>query len=239
MFKFSSSGFDKIGSFFLSIFYPQRCIGCSKYGQVLCFDCAAKIETVKTTICPLCGKISLNGQYCSKCAKKENIFATGIIVAAHYESGPLKQVIYDFKYSGVIDLADILSELIFDQVKNRFNLKNVVIVPVPLTAKRKNTRGYNQSQLLARNLSKKLGISGGDALKRTRETKSQVGLSRDERLLNLQNAFTCQDAELVDKKIVFLIDDVTTTGATINECAKALKDAGAKKIWGVVVARNI
>lgn len=240
MSKKSSPVAINISTFLLDLLYPKKCISCGKYGYFLCLDCVREIETVKTSLCPGCGKISENGKYCPRCASnKETIFAKGIIVAAHYDAGPVKEAIYHLKYLGYQDLAVDLSELIYERLKGVFDFKNTVIVPVPLNQKRKNTRGFNQSELIARNLSKSLLLPGGDALKRVRDTRSQVGLRREERLENIRDAFVCDDVEFVSGKKVILVDDVTTTGATINECAKALKSAGAEEIWGVVVARNI
>jgi len=111
-------------------------------------------------------------------------------------------------------------------------------VSVPLHQKRLNLRGFNQSELIAKYVAKKLGLAYVDCIKRIRDTKPQVTLKRGERRENVLDSFECNSSEIEDKKIV-LIDDVSTTGATLSECAKALKARGAKKIIAAVVARNI
>jgi len=115
---------------------------------------------------------------------------------------------------------------------------DLVIVPVPLHSRKQRVRGFNQAEFLARSVSKKLDIPGGLALKRHINTRSQVELSGRERRKNLEKAFFCQDQGLVAKKTVILIDDVSTTGTTLEECAKVLRTAGARQVWGLVVARG-
>jgi ComF family protein len=113
------------------------------------------------------------------------------------------------------------------------------IVPVPLGSKRLQERGYNQVMLLARPLAWELDIPlKRQALRRTRETRSQVGLSKEQRITNVKNAFTAKK-QVVNGKRVLLVDDVVTTGATINACAKALKEAGAEKIFATTLARAV
>ena len=127
----------------------------------------------------------------------------------------------------------------YQRVRRQNFTKNTVIVPVPLHRNRLNLRGFNQSELLARYLSKRLDLPGCDALVRRLNTMNQVGLQREKRLSNLDGAFDCSDKEYILGKNIILVDDVVTTGATLNECAKVLKQFGAKKIVGVVLARNI
>jgi len=229
-----------IYAFLLDLFFPNKCLGCGKYGEIICFDCAKEISIIKTTTCPECGRISHSGQYCRSCkSNHRNIALKGIIVGAHYDSGPLKEMIHHFKYSGYLSLSEQLAEIICNQLSNISGVKEFVVVPVPLYISRKNRRGFNQSELLARYISSRFNISGCDALIRTRDTRPQIGLPRAKRLNNLEGAFSCQDIEFVFGRKILLIDDVTTTGATLNECAKALKDTGAKEVWGAVIARNI
>lgn len=231
---------SKIYAFCLNIFFPNRCLICGKYGEIVCFECIKKVQKITTLTCPNCGKISEQGRYCKSCkSARKGVFADGIVAAVKYEAGPIKELIYQFKYYGFTALSLHLGELICHQLGRSFCFKNTVLVPVPLHIKRKNQRGFNQSELLARYISAKLGIRGGDALKRTKNTPPQAALSKKDRLLNISDAFVCEDPDLVYKKTVILIDDVASTGATINECAKALKKAGARKVFGFVVAKNI
>jgi len=229
-----------IFSFFLEIFFPKRCVDCGKPAEhFVCSDCIKSIEKVKTSICPDCGKISQFGKYCQNYKKKNGIYLTGLIVAARYEIGPIKEMVHHLKYTGITSLAELLGELMAERLEREIFKGKIVVVPVPLHRKREFTRGFNQAELLARYISERLNIPGGLALIRTKNTPSQVTLSGNLRKTNLINVFKCDDIELITGKTVLLIDDVTTTGSTLNECAKVLKQNGAKNVFGVVVARRM
>jgi competence protein ComFC len=231
---------NKISAFILDIFFPTRCLICGKYGHELCFDCAQKIEIIKTHLCPECGKISSFGSYCDGCRRSKKPHLSKIIVATRYNVGPIKQLVSSFKYEGFQGLAKPLGELIVCQLKSlNISFDKIVVVPVPLYITRKNRRGFNQSELLARYISKELSLHGGDALARIRDTISQVSLKKSQRTSNISGAFICIDRELILNSNIILVDDVVTTGATLTECAKVLKENGAKKIIGAVIARNI
>ena len=223
----------------LDIFFPGKCVICGEYGSLCCGKCLQSIESIQTNTCPECGKISINCQYCTNCRgkKKPKVFA--VFVACSYGSSALKKIIYELKYSGITGLIPICGELMYQRVRSQNFPKNTVIVPVPLHKNRLNLRGFNQSELLARYLSKRMDLPGGDVLTRRLNTMNQVGLRREKRLSNLDGAFDCSDKEYILGKNIILVDDVVTTGATLNECAKVLKQSGAKRIFAVVLARNI
>lgn len=146
-------------------------------------------------------------------------------------------MIHHLKYSGYIELSDILGELLAEAISKQ-NYQNIIVVPVPLARKKEAQRGFNQSELLARYVSKKLGFRGGLALLKKKDTKPQMKLLRKDRLINLRGAFTIADKSLIFGKKVLLIDDVMTTNATLNECAKVLKESGAREVWGAVIAKG-
>lgn len=222
----------------IDIFYPEKCISCGKYGNHLCFGCASKIEKIATSTCPECGKIIKFGSYCPDCKKNLGLMINGIMSAAIYDAGPTKEIIHHLKYSGFVDLAGILGELMVERLLHEAMPNNCVIVPVPLSLKRVAERGFNQSELIGKYVSNKLRIPGCDALSRIKDQKPQATLKRNERLSNLIGVFRVEDDEFVHGKNVLLIDDVATTGTTLNECAKVLRAAGAKKVYGVVVAHG-
>lgn len=228
-----------IYTFWLDLLFPNKCVICGKFGSVCCSECFGSIEKIMTSTCPECGKISKNSDYCPACRRRVKASLQSIMIASSYHSPVVKELIHEFKYCGMTAISSVCGELIYSRIANIITVKDLVIVPVPLHKKRQNHRGFNQSELLARYLSKRLNISGGNALERVVNTKNQVTLSRKERFLNLEDAFVCVDREFIEGKNVLLIDDVMTTGATLNECAKILKKAGAKKVFGAVIARNI
>lgn len=184
-------------------------------------------------MCSLCGKPKLVQGRVHQCARKfylEDAYAWG-----KYQD-PLRKAIRRLKYSRDIGLGDALAQhLVWLAESNK--IKAEIIVPVPLGKKRQKERGYNQAALLARSLALICGIPiKTSALVRTRETASQVGLSLEERRLNVAGAFAAHSVKVKDK-YVLLVDDVLTTGSTLEAAAEALHRSGARKIEAVVVAR--
>lgn len=223
----------------LNIFFPYKCVVCGSYGSLCCQNCLSKIEKIMTPTCPGCGKISKNSMYCRSCRPKFKTYLYSVDIACNYHSEVIKKIIHDFKYDGVVDLTQYCGELIYQRIHKNFETRKCLIVPVPLHRYKKNLRGFNQAELIARYLSKRMNLPGGDVLMRKVHTRNQAVLTRQQRLTNLVGAFDCIDPEFVKDKEILLIDDVMTTGTTLNECAKVLKAAGAKRIYAAVLARNI
>lgn len=148
----------------------------------------------------------------------------------------MRRAIHYLKYNNRKAVAAVLSKILADGFQ-RFNLSADVIVPVPLHPARLRNRGYNQSELLARELGHLLDIPvNSSTLKRIRNTKSQMELGADERHRNVMNAFVCRDEKLSGQKVL-LIDDVCTTGSTLDACADALKHGGVASVWGLTLAK--
>ena len=225
-------------NFLLDIFYPKHCVGCGKYGQYVCIKCAETIEPIVTSTCPECGKIIKLGNFCQKCKQKLKVKLSGIIVSARYEVGPTREMIHHLKYSGFIEIADMLAELMVQRIKRENMPKETLLIPVPLHKSRQSERGFNQSELLAKYISKKTNIPYKNGLLRNKSTPTQVSLTGVERRANLDGVFTCTDKRLIRGKNILLVDDVTTTYSTLNECAKELISAGAKRAYGLVVVRG-
>ncbi len=163
-----------------------------------------------------------------------------------WHQGALKQAIKQFKYSRVRDIAKTLGNLIadywikykpliFQEITNKS--KKWAFVPVPLDWYRRNDRGFNQSADIAQILSKRFSLSYSEALKRTRFTKPQVKLRGSQRRQNIKGAISPAEEGQLDFENFLLIDDVWTTGSTLKECCKALKKAGAQKVWAITLAR--
>lgn len=142
------------------------------------------------------------------------------------------------KYRNHQAVAAVLAGFLADSFQQNA-LAATVVVPVPLHSARLKERGYNQCELLARHLAPALNLPlNAASVQRTRKTKSQMTLSADERLLNMQNAFSCVDDRLA-AQAVLLIDDVCTTGATLDACAQAIKQSGAVSVWGLTLAKAL
>lgn len=230
----------------LDTLFPLRCLGCRTKGAWLCPPCEYQIPLRTEQHCPLCLKrVTPSGEVCFDCRDTTSPALDGVFVASYYRNSILPHAIHTYKYRFIPDIALPLASLLKTALeRNRLPLPDSVI-PVPLHRRRLRFRGFNQSELLARALAPLLapGLELPvltDVLLRTRYTKPQMKTdSREERLHNLKNAFTIvkDKEETIKGKSLWLIDDVATTGTTLEECAKLLKQHGAKTVFGIVLAR--
>jgi len=219
----------------LDLFFPPRCVGCGEVGTWLCEGCHSQIEFIQPPLCPRCGRPTPEGRLCFLC-RRDHLQIDGIRAVAYLE-GPLRKAIHRFKYDGLRDLAVLLGRLLGAYLE-RDPLPVEAIVPVPLHPKRLRERGYNQSALLARQLGERTGLPVLEgSLLRVRETAPQVELSARERKENVRGAFSCADERLAGKRVL-LIDDVCTTGATLEACSIALAQQGPRSVWALVLARE-
>jgi competence protein ComFC len=215
--------------------YPPTCGGCNKFGERWCQECQNQVSPVGPLICNICGNFIPSGVMCPSCSAVsvpyEQLRSWGIFF------GPLREAIHRLKYKHDLGLGDALAKHLIDLfLTTGWNVD--LIVPVPLNQSRLKERGYNQAALLARPLGLATGISyHARAVARIRNTRSQVGLKAKERAENVKDAFLAEPA-IVKGKQVLMVDDVTTTGATISACAKALKAAGARSVYGLTLARS-
>jgi len=244
---------DKTKKTMLDLFFPKFCLGCRKEGTYLCDDCRTLLDISEYNYC-LCDKKPMRlppDQKSGKCSRCQNKQLSGLYFALPYKEKQLtKKLIRQFKYQPYLkDLAKTLASILIEHFvisgKNTNEIwKNAILIPVPLSKKKLKERGYNQSEELAKELSRALQIPViSDCLMKIKHTSPQMELKKEEREKNLKNAFaiksgaTSDVAPLSGKKI-FLVDDVYTTGSTMEECCLVLKNAGAKSVWGVTIARE-
>jgi len=223
----------------LNLIFPARCIVCGQSSEhYICRDCFGKIKEKTQQVCPICRQPSALGAVHPQCRSKTAL--DGVLVAAEGEQELLRKIIHRFKYRYLRDLENTLGNFLARaMIRNLDNLKDqIVLVPVPLHPRRQRERGFNQAQRFCEYLAKNLELIVSPILRRDRYTSTQTRLSRSERLENLLGAFTATVGVDPDK-IYVLVDDVYTTGATLEECAKALRAGGAKKVWGLVVSRGV
>jgi competence protein ComFC len=159
----------------------------------------------------------------------------GLVVAMHFQEGAVREIIHRFKYNEMLVLAEIMVPILVTTWQ-KHGVRCDAVTSIPLHYWRMKKRGYNQAEVLARKLATDFGLVYENALARVRNTVSQTGLTRAERQENLYRAFkACRQ---VKGRSWLIIDDVATTGATLEEAARALKDGGAKRVWGLVIARG-
>ena len=227
----------KLGGMALDFLFPQRCIGCGKEGDFICSSCHHSLPRVMPPLCPRCGRPQPSGILCSSCVSWQAEI-DGIRSPFRFD-GVMRQAIYQLKYRNLRVLAGPLTRLLNDYLITN-PVPGDVLVPVPLHRKRLRERGYNQSSLLAKELGKLANLPVvDDCLIRQRHASPQARTSTvEDRKSNVADAFTCRDHRLRDKQVL-LIDDVSTSGATLDACATALKAAGATSVWGLTLAREI
>lgn len=216
--------------------FPPRCAGCGLRGVELCDRCLATIRPVDPGSCPRCGRPSRLGALCAVCQRYDGPL-NGIRTACVYE-GVARKAIHGLKYRHRQTLAAPLAQLLDSELRRRPLLLDL-LAPVPLHPRRYAERGYNQSELLARELGAQFGIPVACCLARRRETRAQAGLNATARRSNVRGAFEFAGSESVAGLRIGIVDDVCTTGATLEDCARALHDAGCAAVWGIAVARDL
>lgn len=224
---------------FYDLIFPILCQGCSREGSYLCESCLQKLSPIKER-CFVCNKVSFLGRTHQACQSRQYPL-TALLVASDYRQQSIQKLIWYLKYHAVTDIGDILAKVLSDFLLNRDLLQYFYaagVIPVPLHQTRLRQRGFNQAELLAQGFCKNTGLAYHPLLQRIRVTEPQVDLEKSQRFQNVENAFTCSPSPSLGERKVILIDDVATTGATLNECAKVLKTQGVAEIWGLVVARN-
>ena len=233
-----------LGDAVVDLLFPPRCVACHRLGAWLCSRCLDEIEVIHPPICHLCG-LPLNSTdaeglaapICGHC-QREPLQLDGLRAYA-FHSDPLRQAIHQFKYQDLRALAAPLGRLMADgwAALSPPGQNTDLVVPVPLHASRQRQRGYNQAALLAREIGARLASPVvEDILVRARATAPQVELSAPERQANVRDAFCCVD-DSMDGRRVLLVDDVCTTGFTLEAACSALRDAGAVLVWAYTLAR--
>jgi ComF family protein len=230
------------------IIFPSYCLLCGQAlekvaERVICSDCQGKVEVHQGPSCPVCGRFYFHNSpadyLCGECLDSPPPFDRHRSLGPY--AGHLKEVILLFKYKGYEALSRPLGRLVYKMLSENGSFSGVdSIIPVPLHKKREKKRGFNQSELLSREISRVSAIPViKNVLVKTRNTPSQVSLDAPEREINLRGAFRVRKLEKIAGRTLLLVDDVFTTGSTIRECAKELKKAGAREIRAVTLARAL
>ena len=225
----------QIRDLLLDLIFPQRCIGCGADGELLCLSCLKLFPRLTPPYCDCCAVPFSGGRLCPNCLNLPP--AIDGIRSLFLHEGLARDAVHHLKYRNLKGLARPLAELMAEYLKSN-PLPVDILVAVPLHSKRMRQRGYNQSDLLAEELSRLINLpTASGSLVRLRNTPSQVSLGAEARRSNVQGAFRCENPDYQGKGVL-LIDDVCTTGATLNACALALKEAGAASVWGLTLSRE-
>ena len=229
----------------INIIYPPRCPICKIFlnnNISFCRDCSSKFKKITSPFCTICGTPFISyikeDHVCESCLRKKPFYE--IARAPYLYDGTLMTAIHKFKYSAKSFLASPLGLLMTEFAETWVKESETLLtIPVPLHPKRLRERGFNQSLLLSRHVARQLNTELDFlSLRRVRYTLPQTGLNKDERQKNVRGAFQIVDQKAVKKRTVLLIDDVATTGNTLNECARLLKRSGCKKVLCLVLART-
>lgn len=213
--------------------FPPRCGGCNKFAQRWCPECQRQIDRIQVPVCSICGSPSGTFSLCPECTNTPPVY-TALRSFCLY-SGPARRAIIQLKYSRDLGLGEALANQLASFLQT-LNWSIDLVTCVPLSRGRLRQRGYNQSAMIARPLAVSIPKPFLPVLlRKTREAPTQVGLSANDRRRNVDGAFEAGGA--LTAKRVLVIDDVTTTGSTMNACARALLDAGAASVYGLTFAR--
>lgn len=219
----------------LDLLFPPQCGGCGKLGSRWCQTCRNSVKLLNGIVCEICGLPQEKPGVCRACLASRPRFHS-LRSWAVFEN-PIQSALHKLKYRRDLSLGDAIAADMLSFVRST-NWKIDLVIPVPLGKQRMRERGYNQVAMIAKPLAMGLGLQySSSLLVRAKETRSQVGLTRDERRKNVQDAF--QAGTGAREKVILIMDDVSTTGSTLSSGADALYRAGAREVYALTVARAL
>ncbi len=220
----------------LDFIFPKRCVVCGDFGAYLCETDINKIQPAKS-FCPVCLKAAIGGTTHGKCNTKLSL--DGLICIFDYKS-PIKEIISELKYRFVKDLAQVIkTEIKKSRFLEKYDFTGYTFTGVPLSSRRKNWRGFNQTEVLGKLIAHRLKLDVyHELLLKTKDSKPQAKLTKKERIRQVKGTFAVVDDENISGKKFIIFDDVWTTGATVKAATAALKRKGADKVWAITLASS-
>ena len=216
--------------------YPPTCSGCGSEGVRWCLNCDNSLVKIVEDVCSICGYPSGNGEICEKCLQSKPSFMQ-LRSIFKYQTG-IRKALHQLKYKNDLGMGDILGQKCAHFMKS-LSWSIDIISSVPLGKRRRKERGYNQAALIAYPMALLLNTPyESNIVKRVKETHSQIDYSADQRKENMQNAFI-SNSNVIRGKNILIVDDVITTGSTMDSCADALLRGGANNVYGLSVARTM
>src|SRR3989338_5170220 len=231
--------FSKLSRFALDVLFPKICLGCGIEGAFCCTSCLVTLEEIPPS-CFVCERRSPDGWTCDTCRRQTPI--RRFMAPLKFNQTLVRNLLHAFKFQGVSEMGETLAEPVVCGLSMYQFLpyppESIFLVPLPLRPKRLRERGFNQAELLAEAIGRKTGIRlDTKILERTANRPPQTSIKRkEEREKNVEGVFRAR-APLDSRTIYILVDDVATTGATLNDAARALRAGGAHKIWAITAAR--
>ncbi|PIZ64110.1 hypothetical protein CO051_05170 [Candidatus Roizmanbacteria bacterium CG_4_9_14_0_2_um_filter_39_13] len=226
---------------FFDLFFPSKCVGCGKFGKSICSLCEKNIQPIQKDVCPACFYPSKLGFAHDRC--KTHTYLDGALALTQYK-GVMRKIIkeakYRLAYKIITDFLSVVPPHWYEKFKStQILFPNMVLCPVPLHRERYNRRGFNQAEIIAKGLGKRLNIHTETILQRIKNTTPQAQQkSRAQRKLNIMNAFTAAATTKIQNKVVVLVDDLFTSGSTANEAARVLKENGADRVFLFTLAHG-
>ena len=215
--------------------FPPHCLGCGLEGEIICSECYASIKRVPVNVCPYCNSYVSTSGHCPSCANRRPPYAQ--FRAFAFYGGVIREAVHHLKYQNDIGVARVLAGYLLKVIQAE-NWDFDLVIPVPLSKTKQEQRGYNQAERLARPVAETLKKPiSTDGLHRIRENASQVDLDVNSRRENVKGVFEA-DPAIVKGKRILLIDDVFTTGATLESASGALKDARSGLVYAVTVGKS-
>ena len=228
---------QSVTEFILDVLFPKKCVGCGREGAFTCENCRPALAATAPT-CFVCEKRSPDGSICEPCKPETRL--RQFVAPLRYHDHFTRELIHTFKFGGAKEISKILAKEITDSLGFYAipTPPRSLLIPIPLHPKRLRERGFNQAELLARELEMRLHIPiNTTTLLRTTYRDHQTKMpNREQRIKNAKGIYRVAD-KIPPGTTAILVDDVSTTGATIEEAARVLKAAGAKQVWAFVAAR--
>lgn len=229
---------QRLKTWCLDLLFPKYCVGCGLEGAFLCMPCRGRLA-FGTPACPVCRRRNFTGIVCPTCGEVTHL--RRFLAPFSYRDPLVRELIHTYKYAGVRELAATFA----DEIEAFLNFYGVhphgpsALVPIPLHRSRERSRGFNQARLLAEVFGQRLGLPVIEALARVRPTEQQIEMkSHDERRANVAGAFRVATREELTGRTAILVDDVSTSGATLAEAARTLRDAGCHTVWAITIAKG-
>ncbi len=220
----------------LDIAFPKQCLKCRAWGKYICRHCRVDLTLTKQQRCIVCQQPSERGYTHDNC-KTENL-PDRLISVFKYQDQLVSKMINTGKIGLISDLFFELASIGFATIKIEYaELDKFVLCPIPLSRLKKRFRGFNQSYIIAQIFSWRFNLAIEQILVKSKATKQQKQLNREQRQINLINSFTISDSSYLPKQVI-LVDDITTTGSTFIEASKLLKTAGVQTVWCLALAQD-